>query len=357
MKTILFLVAFTTLLFGCATKTEESPEQMTTTSTIESPPIAVKVMPVAYGSFPLKTTTNGRLQAARKLALKLDIGGKIEALYLKEGHRVQKGDLLLRLEDTTKQLQLEQYQLALEEAEVNKADLLIANGGKAYVDTSVSAQKLQLINTLSGYNKAKHAIKQAEYELSKSKVFAPFTALIADVKVQAQQQVGAGEAIATLIDPNSFEAVFTLLEKDALQVKAGERVRLQALANPAIEMNAKISTINPVVNEQGLVTVYAQLSRTNAQLFEGMNVQVSIERPVARQLIVPRSAVVLRSDRTVVFTYENGFAKWNYVSIAHENDRSVAIAEGLSAQDTIIYEGNLNLDHDGEVILEKKEDQ
>ncbi|MEM0992566.1 MAG: efflux RND transporter periplasmic adaptor subunit [Bacteroidota bacterium] len=352
MRTIIILFAFTLLLSDCANTTVEETTAPATTGAAKSPPVAVQAMPVEQGTFPLKMTTNGRLHAARKLELKLEVGGRIAQLFLKAGGRVQQGQVLLQLEDGSKQLQLEAAQLALEEAEVNKADLLIANGGLAYVDTSVSAEKLALIHTLSGYNKAQHAIKQATYELSKSKIHAPFNALVAEVQVQAQQQVSAGETICTLIDPNSFEAVFTLLEKDALGTRLSERVRIRPMAAPDMVVEASISAIDPVVNEQGLVSIYAKLkAKRSLSLFEGMNVQVDIERPIAKQLIVPKSAVVLRSGRSVVFTYENGLAKWHYVTLAHENDQAVAISEGLSRGDTVIYKGNLNLDHDGEVIL------
>ncbi|MEM8524756.1 MAG: efflux RND transporter periplasmic adaptor subunit [Bacteroidota bacterium] len=357
MRTITILLISNLLLINCNTSSFEETSTITLASntTIEKKPITVKVQPIEVGTFPLQTTTNGTLQARQKLEIKLEMGGKIIELPLREGQAVKKGELLLQLDDQALQLQLEQYQLALEEAEVNKADLLIANGGQAFVDTSVSAQKLKLVNTLSGYNKSKHAIKQAEHELSKVNIHAPFSGIIADVKVQAEQQVSGGETVCTLLDPNSFEAVFTLLEQDATRVKKGESVKIFPLSLPEQTLTGRITAINPIVDEQGLVTVYARLNNSRRSLFEGMNVKVVIERPVYQQLIVPKSAVVLRSGKAVVFTYEEPLAKWNYVTVAHENDVSAAISEGLSKTDTIIYIGNLNLDHDAQVVLREED--
>jgi len=353
MRPIYILLAYALIINACKNGQIETSTAELENSQVEVQPIAVKTVPIQQASFPLKITSNGTLRAKRKLEIKSESIGKIIQLAIEEGKKINKGNLIFRLDDTAKQLQLEQYQLSFEEAEVNKADLLIANGGQAYVDTSVSTQKLQLINTLSGYNKALHAIKQAKYELSKVQLFAPFTGIVADVKVQQDQQISSGETICTLIDPNSFEVVFSLLERDAAKVKKGEKVSIQPISLNDVQLIGSISSINPIVNEQGLVNIYARLSNAPKRLFEGMNVKVSIERPIPKQLIIPKSAVVLRSDKDVVFTYENAFAKWNYVTIAHENDQSIAISEGLTAKDTIIYEGNLNLDHDAEVILEE----
>ena len=86
-----------------------------------------------------------------------------------------------------------------------------------------------------------------------------------------------------------------------------------------------------------------------------MNARIIIEKTLLNQLVVPKSAVVERSGRKVVFAYENGLAKWNYVSIAHENETSVVISEGLKAGAFVIIEGNLNLGHDAKVEIKKQQ--
>jgi len=356
-KQVLLFLCLT--VWACSTTPDEesleasvpAPQQVVT------PPVEVKITPVRRANFPLKITSNGTLSAAQRLEIKSKTNGQIKQLPIKIGQRVQKGDLLLELEDEALQLQLQQYELALAEAEVNKADLLIANGGKAFVDTSVTPQKLKLVNTLSGYDKALHAIQQAEYELTKARLHAPFNGIIADVEVQAGQQISSGETICTLLNPTTFEAVFTLLEQEAVRIREGQSVWVSPLPLPEQQLSARIHSINPVVDEQGLVTVHARLQgNASGRLFEGMHVRVAIEQQISDQLIVPKSALVLRSGRQVIFTYdaEEQLAKWQYVTIAHENDTHITIAEGLEGDEQVIYEGNLNLDHDAAVIVIKE---
>lgn len=356
MKYLCVLCPLVFLLAACAASEpqEDGQENITYNDTIRSRPVPVKVVEVKKGDFPLEVSANGRLRARRKIELRLETGGQIGELHLREGQWVDKGALLLKLDGRAQQLQLEQYELALEEARVNKADLLIANGGQAFADSSVSAEKLQLINTLSGYDKARHAIEQARYELSKTELYAPFSGIVADVKVAALQWADAGATVCTLIGPASFEAVFTLLEEDALKVRLGQHVKIYPLSLPDVELSGRISAINPVVDEQGLATFFARLDEgAQAPLFEGMNVKVVVEQMVPDQLAVPKTAVVLRSGKPVVFTYDSTeqLAKWNYVTIAYENGRAAAIGSGLKAKALAIYEGNLNLDHDASVQL------
>jgi hypothetical protein len=128
-----------------------------------------------------------------------------------------------------------------------------------------------------------------------------------------------------------------------------------------VELRATVSAINPVVDDQGLVRIHARiqpddLRRHAACLLEGMNIRAVLEKRLPNQLVVPKSAVVLRSGKPVVFTYDeaSGLAKWNYVTVLYENDTHAAIGEGLKPGDLVIFEGNLNLDHDARVAVEGK---
>ena len=71
-----------------------------------------------------------------------------------------------------------------------------------------------------------------------------------------------------------------------------------------------------------------------------MNIEVIIEQNVGKYLMIPKTALVIRSNREVVFSYdkENGLAKWNYITIAHENEDHYAISEGLEKDMEIIIE-------------------
>ncbi|MEM1328705.1 MAG: efflux RND transporter periplasmic adaptor subunit [Bacteroidota bacterium] len=360
MKNVIFVLV-SLLLIACQQNQENEQEiaqANASTTNIENPPIEIQVTPVKVGSFPLRILTNGKLQAKQKVELKLEMSGKIVQLPIQVGSRIQKGSLIAQLDDQAQQLQLTQANIQLEETNVNKADLLIANGGRAFEDTSVTAEKLQLVNTLSGYDKAQHNIKQAKYELSKTKLYAPFSGIVADIEVKQHQQVNAGETVCTLLNPSSFEVEFTLLEEQALTIQKGQTVKIKPLSSQN-ELSGRITAINPIVSEQGLVSIYARINSTRATLFEGMNVNVIIQEQITDQIIIPKSAVVLRSEKPVVFTYsaEEQLAKWNYVTIAHENDEFVAISEGLEKDMLVIDEGNLNLDHDARVAIVEEDNE
>lgn len=82
-----------------------------------------------------------------------------------------------------------------------------------------------------------------------------------------------------------------------------------------------------------------------------MNIKIILEERVPHQLVIPKQAVILRSEKQVVFTFASDRAKWVYVKTGLENISSFSITEGLQEGDSVIYEGNLNLAHDAGVTI------
>ncbi|GAB5554592.1 MAG: efflux RND transporter periplasmic adaptor subunit [Saprospiraceae bacterium] len=350
----LFLFCF--VFLSCEQTVPPDEDAILESSVVEQQAVAIQTTTTRLESFPLKINTNGRIQARQQIELKIDAAGRVDQFNLKEGQSIKKGALVLALDPTEKELRLKQYQFDVDNAMINKADQLISNGGEAYLDSSVSERRLELINKISGYDKAVQALEIAKFELGKMKLFAPFSGIVADVEVQKEAYIPSGQTICKLINPASFEAKFTLIEQEAVHLSLGQSVEVQPLSNTNKTYRAKITAINPIVDEQGLVTIYARIQgASRATLFEGMNVLVSVQKRIPKQLVVPREAVVLRSGRSVVFTHDtkDNLAKWNYVTVSHENDQAVVITEGLQVDDRVIVVGNLNLDHDARVQLQE----
>ena len=97
------------------------------------------------------------------------------------------------------------------------------------------------------------------------------------------------------------------------------------------------------------------------KLFSGMNVRISVRRFLGNQLVIPKTAVVLRSGKQVVFTLEKGKAQWNYVQTGLENADSCIVSnkedkgvtDGLIEGDMVIVSGNVNLAHEAPVKVTK----
>ena len=92
---------------------------------------------------------------------------------------------------------------------------------------------------------------------------------------------------------------------------------------------------------------------SGGKLFDGMNVRISVKRSLEGQMVIPKTAVVLRSGKQVMFVVEDGKAMWKYVHTGLENMTEYTLtnwkADGLEEGMKVIITGNVNLAHEAPV--------
>ena len=128
-------------------------------------------------------------------------------------------------------------------------------------------------------------------------------------------------------------------------------VELTPYANNQVTLHGKVTEVNPKIDENGMVKIKAMTDNPERILVDGMNVNIILKRPIEHKLIVPKSAVLPRQGKKVVFIHENGKAIWRYVTTGVENSEEISIESGLKAGEEVIYENNLGLSHESEVVV------
>lgn len=349
-------VLFYTLLLGslmgslmaCGGTSEDRQETVGTILPDEE--VAVTVCPLTEVDFQHELISNGKLTAKRKVDLRFESSELIAHIYVKNGDRVRKGMKLAELDGFKLQNQADQALDALEKSKLEIQDVLIGQGYMLADSAKVPAATLKLARLKSGYNQALATYELAVRSLEMGTLVAPFDGVIANLFIRQGNPSSATEVFCTVIDPQSLEADFTVLENELPLIHVGDQVAVSPFATPDLLTQGRVVEVNPLVDESGMVRVKASVA-ADKRLFEGMNVRVSVQRSLGKQLVVPKSAVVLRSGKQVVFTLENGKAYWNYVRTGLENADSYTIVEGLKAGDQVITTGNINLAHEAPVTV------
>ena len=191
--------------------------------------------------------------------------------------------------------------------------------------------------------------------MERATLVAPFDGVVANLFEKEYNMPTSGEPFCRVINTGGMEVNFTVLESELPLIKAGEKVEITPYASAAGVRQGSISEINPLVDENGMVRVKARVDGGD-KLFDGMNVRVSVKRSVGEQLVVPKTAVVLRSGKQVVFTLKDGKAMWNYVHTGLENMEEYTIIDELEEGMVVITTGNVNLAHEAPVkVVENKE--
>ena len=311
----------------------------------------VTAMTLTLSDFNHELVSNGKLSARRYVDLLFESAEPIAAIHVKNGDRVVQGQPLAELATFRLASKVLQARDALDRAKLDLQDVLIGQGFTPDDSASVPPAIWELALTKSSYRQMTAQYELAVYEQQNAILRAPFDGVVANLFAKPFNRALTSEVFCSVIDPNSLEASFTVLESELALIKTGDRVTVTPFASPDSRVEGHISEINPLVDENGMVKVKASVSRPE-RLFEGMNVRVTIQRSLGRQLAVPKEAVVIRSGKQVVFTLVDGKANWVYVQTGLENAEQYSIVDGLKEGDIVITGGNINLAHESPVQVQ-----
>jgi RND family efflux transporter MFP subunit len=307
-------------------------------------------------SFQKELVSNGKIIAAQKNSVQFEVSDKLEHLYVKNGDFVHKGQMLASLNSFKYQQRLSRAEIDLKKAKFQFEDMLVGRGIFTTKRDSIPKTIYDMVASRTGYDAALLELKTARFELQSTKLIAPFSGKVANIESRVYENVSAGKSFITLIDDSVFEVEFYLIESEMSDVALNSSVQIVPFALGKT-YNGHISSINPLIEKNGTILVKAVV-KNDGKLTEGMNVKVRIEKEVKNQLVVPKSAVVLRDNQEILFKVVDGKAYWTYVQTTLENSSSYAViahpdksSASLNPGDTVIVSGNLNLAHDSEVVV------
>ena len=317
----------------------------------------VEILVLQPSTFRKEQVSNGKIKARHKSSLNFGIDGRLREIRVKNGDHVNKGEVIAILDQEKMKQALKQASLQLDRARLDLMDLMIGLGYQIEDSASVPQNILKNIELRSDYTSAQNNLQDARINLKNTELRAPFSGVVANIRHKVFEQVNTAEDFCTIIDNSEYELAFMVLETEIGDVSLNKPVRASPFSRKDEVFEGKVTEINPVVDENGLIQVKA-LVRNTKHLMEGMNMRVSMITDIPDKLVVPKAAVVLRQNQEVLFKYNNGKALWTYVQTGYENSTSYTVnfrsgkAGSLAPGDTVIISGNLNLANNSEVEIQ-----
>ncbi len=365
-------------------------------------PVLVEAAPAYRGDLIVRVSASGQIEPIRQISISSKIGGEIAELPIHEGQFVNKGDLLIKLNDEECQLELAdvrdnlltargEYEIkkldrkmlgqlidstAVEKfsrikTEWEKAQQQYKNGEideATYNSKRLNYQSAQILTGVrheevvaskTGFSSALNSYERAKLNLSRLKITAPFSALIGDLNVQSGQYVSAGKEYCKIVDLSRVRVNVGVLESEIQHLKVGRKALIQLPAYPDEKFEGKIVTINPIIDpDNKTYRVCVELPNLNFKIKAGMFAYVKLDAQIFHdRLLVPRTTILTRDQRNLIFVIrknEDGknLAKWNYVDTGLENEDYVEILKsnlGLDPGEQVITSGHYTLAHDAEV--------
>lgn len=353
---IAFFVLLNTIIFHSCAESKTSEEDEIEKKVYVAEKNEVSIIVLENRSFQKELVSNGKLIAIQKNSLKFDVGEKLEQLFVKNGDFVKKNQVLAVLNQFKYQQALERARIDLKKTSLDFEDMLLGRGIFTTNKDSIDKDIYDMVASRSGFDLSRLQLETANFDMEATKLIAPFSGKVANLEFKQHEYINAGEDFLTLINDNVFEVAFYLIESEINEVEINNTVEVIPFATDKT-YTGRISSINPLVEKNGTILVKAVV-KNDDKLTEGMNVKVRIQREIKDQLVVPKSAVILRQNQEVLFKVVDGKAYWTYVNTTLENSSSYSIipdpnksSATLQQGDTIIIGGNLNLAHDSDVTI------
>ena len=342
------------ILSGCAgeSKPQESEEDIAKKSYVEKQTVKVSVEKVRKGDFARELISNGKLMAKEKAVVPFRVQELISTVKVKNGRRVKKGELLAQLEPYKYRKQLDDSRDRYEKARIDLEDQLLGYGYSITDTAKVRSNLLKMAKIRSGYNQALSNLNEAKRNYADTRIVAPINGVVANLEAQANNLSSQYKNCCEVINDRVLLVEFPVLEGEISQIKKGQSIEIIPFALKNSSYKGIVTAINPTIDEHGMITIQAEVNKSHSEMMDGMNVKVLVKNEKPNCIIIPKTAVLYRQNRKVVFVHEDGIAKWVYVEIGLENSSEVTITDNsLKPGQEVIVSNNINLAHETPVAV------
>lgn len=303
------------------------------------------------------------LQPSESTSLSFQISGQLGENKLSVGQKVKAGDVLLELDKTALNFEVQEAKAALDEAiaaeknarrEFTRNTDLKQQGliGQVTLDNS----ETNLSTAQARVAQANNRYAVAQDKLVKATLIAPYDGVINNVLIDSFDSVTAGMAVANLYNPSNFEARFSVSYGIASMLSVGKEVSvgISGFSNLAIP-----GTVTELASSTDIVSsfpVVVRLTESHSTLKAGLAVQVSMEFPVteAQGYLIPFSAVLVNDNRVDIDTFiptetipakvflfneADNTVMQKTVALAGVRDNQLIVTDGLEPGDRVATAG------------------
>lgn len=301
----------------------------------------------------------GEIHAHDETILSFRTGGRIVTRSVDIGDRVNAGQLLATLENTTSQNQLDGAQADYEGAKasaqvaalnVNRMQKLMPTG--AIARTQLDTARADWHVARARLKNSESALRNARESLGWTRLIAPRSGVITEVSASAGQVVNGGQSVLTLATGEARDVVFDIAKPEAIPPQEQAGLRVSLLSDPSVQASAAVRDISPQADPQTRTwRVRATLQNPPLAMALGASVTVTLPATGPHGYALPASALSRVDDKPAVYVINpQSQAQLRVVVPAYYTATSVIISGGLEPGDRVITAGVSKL-RSGEPVI------
>jgi len=312
------------------------------------PPTTVTSAVVTEENWVPTLSSVGSISAVQGAVVSTELGGVVAEIKFQNGAVSRKGDVLLRLDASAEEAQMDSAEADLELA---RADLQRTRD----LASRRVVSKAELDSAESKFKQKEGSVAQMRSMISKKEVRAPFDGQLGIRQVNIGQSIEARTPIVALTSLDPVFIDFALPQQELTKLSPGLEVRVRTDAVPGREFKGKLTAINSMIDATTRnVSLQGTLDNPDHALHPGMFAKVELRLPEKHKaLVVPGSAVSYAPFGDSVFVIEkkkdpktgkeSENIRQQFVKVGEARGDLVAITEGLKANETVVSTGVFKL--------------
>lgn len=279
----------------------------------------------------------GTTEARAAIDVTAEVDGRIDALHFIPGKKVEKGALLVSLDDRAAR------------ADLAAAEAALGNARQARDRARRLEQELLSraeMDTLESTLKAAQAqMDRARAELDDHRIRAPFAGVPGLRRVNSGSYLRAGDVITTLDDLDTLEVVFSVPERFIGALETGQTVEVFSDAWPDRRFLARVEHLDSRVDPATrMIRVKASLDNRDRALRPGQFLSVSLQTGKHQALMVPEQSVLTLGSQSFVYVVdEQGNSARRDLIPGMRREGWVEVRAGLTGTEQVVVNGNARL--------------
>ncbi len=317
-------------------------------------------------------TVVGNLVGAATVDVGPRVAGRIEAIPVRLGDRVEQGQLVVKVEDRELRQQVSQVEAnlqvnratvvsretdakvtaaALERARTSEERGLISKAALEDADARHNSALSQVAVAQAQLASTQARLDELKITLSNTSVLSPVNGFVGRRNLDPGAFAGTNTAILSLVDISTVRLIANIVEKDFKRIERGAEAVVEVDAFPGESFKGQVSRVSPVFDPATrMAPIEIEVANPGYRLKPGMYARVRLLAEHRENILtVPRAAVVDVGGRHGVYLADGDVARFRDVRTGISDEDRIEVLEGLDEGTRVVTTGALAI-RDGERI-------
>ncbi|EMP6171358.1 TPA: efflux RND transporter periplasmic adaptor subunit [Citrobacter amalonaticus] len=345
-----------------------------------SPQESLPLETIGTGDIEKVVLVTGVLKPAVQVNVGAQVNGQLRKLYVRQGEKVQKGQLLAEIDPTLQESDLNNTRAQLASAkaqklsaqatllryrqELNRQRMMLRDGSAVRSEyeqakAQYDAQVQQIDVSDAQIVQAEMAVKTAQANLSYTRIVAPIDGEVLGIVTREGQTIVSSQTAPTILvlaNLDTMQVQTRISEADVQKIRPGQPLRFYVIANPDKRYVSTMGFVQPAPqealeapgesgmggNQQAMAVYYTgtfEVPNAERELKTSMTAQVFIQIAEAKNVLrVPVAALgqALDTERYTITTVENGKTRTRTIRIGINDRQYAEVLEGLQVGDRVV---------------------